>query len=95
MFDEPRNYKEATKGKEKECWITAMQNEINSIHKNNTWILVEKPENQKIITYKWIYRKKIESIEGTNKIRFKARLVARGFSQTPGIDFNEVFSPVV
>lgn len=43
---------------------------------------------------KWIFKKK-DGIPGVEKERYKARLVAQGFSQTPGIDFNEVFPPVV
>ena len=66
--------------------------EIESLMKNRTWILVERPTTQRPVSCKWVYKKKVEA---GNKIRFKARLVARGFTQEEGIDYNEVFSPVV
>ena len=65
-----------------------MKEELESLHKNQTWELVEKPVDQKIVSCKWIFRKK-------DGIRFKARLVVKGFTQRQGIDFNEIFSPVV
>ena len=65
-----------------------MKEELESLHKNQTWELVEKPVDQKIVGCKWIFKKK-------DGIRFKARLVAKTFTQIQGIDFNEVFSPVV
>ena len=49
-------------------------------------------EGRKLVTCKWIFKKILES---DGSIRYKARLVARGFSQEYGIDYNEVFSPVV
>ena len=71
-----------------------MREEIESLLKNGTWILVIDPGTQKLISCKWIFKIKVEMGE-VESIRFKARLVARGFIQVEGIDYTEVFSPVV
>ena len=92
--DEPPTYKEAISGSERAKWLAAMQKEIESLLKNLTWELVPRPKGRKIVTCKWIFKKK----EGTTPdegIRYKARLVARGFTQKEGVDYNEIFSPVV
>lgn len=70
-----------------------MKEEYDFLVTNNTWELVEKPLNQKVIDCKWVF--KIKSNPGDSIERFKARLVARGFNQEYGIDFDETFSPVV
>src|ERR1051325_9249622 len=73
--------------------MKAMDNEIKSLHDNNTW-LIKKPAGARLVSCKWIFKVK-EGIEGVVSKRYKARLVARGFTQKEGIDFNDVFSPVV
>ena len=88
----PQNYNEALNSDDKESWIEAMQDEINSLHENKTWVLVEKPKNQKVINNRWVYTRKINP---DNSERFKARLVIKGCSQKEGIDYKETFSPVV
>ena len=75
-------------------WKKAMKSEMNSLAKNNTWELVAKPPNQKIIDSKWLQKIK----EGTTleeKKKYKAQLVAKGFMQREGVDSTEVFFPVV
>lgn len=74
-------------------WRTAMQEEIASIHANRTWSLVPLPPDKKAITSKWVY--KLKPGNPGEQPRFKARLVARGFEQTDGVDFGETFAPVV
>ncbi|KAL3686396.1 hypothetical protein R1sor_008970 [Riccia sorocarpa] len=86
---EPTSYAEASQYKE---WIQAMDNEMSSIAKNDTWKLVRLPPGHTPITAKWVYRVK-EVTNGTGPI-FKARIVARGFQQQPGIDYDEIFAPV-
>ncbi|XP_076960956.1 uncharacterized protein LOC143637446 [Bidens hawaiensis] len=87
---EPKNYFEAYSDSN---WITAMNNEIEDLHRNNTWELVDLPSNRKTIRCKWIYKIKYKA---TGEIeRYKARLVAKGYSQKEGVDFFETFSPVV
>ncbi|GKE19287.1 zinc finger, CCHC-type containing protein [Tanacetum coccineum] len=89
MEEEPRNYKEASTDKK---WIEAMEIELDSINKNNTWTLTTLPPDQKAIGLKWVFKTKRDA-EG-KIIKYKARLVAKGYVQEQGIDFDEVFAPV-
>ena len=93
-LEEPLTYTEAMGGNERDKWLRAMNDihEIDSLLKNKTWSLVDKVEGRKLVTCKWIFKRKIEA---DGSIRYKARLVARGFSQEYGIYYNEVFSHVV
>ena len=70
-----------------------MEEEMKALLKNGTWTLVEPPKDRQIIGSKWVLRIKRDS--NGNPIRFKARVVARGFSQVPGIDFQDTFSPTL
>jgi hypothetical protein len=74
-------------------WVTAMDDEIKSIEKNKTFDMVPLPVGKSAITAKWVYKKK-PGING-GPPRYKAHLVARRFEQRYGIDFEEMFAPVV
>ncbi len=90
---EPSSLKEAMSGPHAKDWKEAADKEYNSLMEMKTWELVELPKNRKPVSCKWVFRVK-HNKDGMIE-RFKSRLVARGFSQQPGIDFAETFSPVV
>ena len=71
-----------------------MMKEIKSLHKNKTLVLVKRPKGIRIVGCKWVYKMK-EGIPEVEDARLKARLDAKGFIQNEGIDYNEIFSPVV
>ncbi|GJX25725.1 putative RNA-directed DNA polymerase [Tanacetum coccineum] len=87
---EPTCYDEAVKDIN---WVQAMNNEMEALYLNNTWILTELPINRKAIGSKWVYKIKYKS-DGEVE-RYKARVVAKGFGQKEGVDYEEIFSPVV
>nr|CAE03834.3 OSJNBb0013J13.11 [Oryza sativa Japonica Group] len=91
---EPATYTEAVVSGDRENWISAMQEEMQSLEKNGTWKLVHLPKQKKPVHCKWIFKRK-EGLSPSEPPRFKARLVAKGFSQIAGVDYNDVFSPVV
>ena len=90
---EPSSVKEALTGEEKEKWREAMEVEMESIKRNNVWELVELPKGRSSVGSKWVFKKKVNE-EGVVK-RYKARIVAQGFSQKFGLDYDETFCPVV
>lgn len=92
--DEPRTVAEAMKSKYWKEWKKAMGEEIQSLIKNGTWKLVQKPIRKRMVGCKWIFKFK-EGIPKVEPPRFKARLVAQGYTQVEGIDYNEIFSHVV
>ena len=90
---EPSCFQEACDDEHSKDWKKAMQEEMDSLLENKTWELVKLPKERKSLQNKWVYRIKQDG-EG-KKERYKARLVVKGFAQKEGIDFNEIFSPVV
>jgi hypothetical protein len=86
---EPSSFEEADK---LQVWKDAMLEEYRSIIKNNVWDIVSRPKDKSVVSSKWIY--KIKHAADGSVEKFKARFVARGFTQKEGIDYEETFSPV-
>lgn len=89
---EPQNYQETLQDEHSSKWELAMKEEMNSLLGNQTWELTKLPPGKKALHNKWVYRIKSEH-DGSK--RYKARLVVKGFQQQQGIDYSEIFSPVV
>ncbi|KAK8667494.1 hypothetical protein V6N13_007643 [Hibiscus sabdariffa] len=90
--DEPKTYQEAVASPDSEKWLEAMRSEMDSMSENQVWTLVEPPEGTKPIGCKWVFKKKTD-MDGNVQI-YKGRLVAKGFRQIHGVDYDETFSPV-
>ncbi|GKB92637.1 putative ribonuclease H-like domain-containing protein [Tanacetum coccineum] len=75
-----------------ESWVEAMQEELLQFKLQKVWILVDLPFGKKAIGTKWVFRNKRD--ERSIVVKNKARLVAQGFRQEEGIDYDEVFAPV-
>ncbi|GKE25493.1 retrovirus-related pol polyprotein from transposon TNT 1-94, partial [Tanacetum coccineum] len=86
---EPKTYKDALT---QSCWIKAMKEELHEFERLEVWELVPRPDKVMVITLKWIYKVKLDELGGI--VKNKARLVARGYHQEEGIDFEESFAPV-
>jgi hypothetical protein len=89
IVDEPSTYEEASHIPE---WQLAMSEELAALDRQGTWDLVPLPSHMVPITSKWVFKVKTKS-DGSIE-QYKARLVARGFQQTQGLDYDETFAPV-
>lgn len=83
---EPKNVVEALKD---DSWKVAMHEELEMFERNSVWELVPRPTHTNVIGTKWIFENKTDELGGV--IRIKARLVAQGYTQLEGIDFDETF----
>jgi hypothetical protein len=92
FLEKPQNIKEALTCENSKEWESAMQEKYDSLMVNNTWTLVPLPAGRKPISYKWVF--KIEQGTNGDVECYKAKLVARGFTQTYGVDYNETFALV-
>ncbi|KAG8496917.1 hypothetical protein CXB51_008099 [Gossypium anomalum] len=90
--DKPKTYQEAVVSPDSEKWLDAMRSEMDSMYENQVWTLVDPPEGVKPIGCKWVFKKKTE-MDG-NVQTYKGRLVAKGFHQIHGVDYDETFSPI-
>lgn len=72
-------------------WVAAMEDEMASLQMYDTWDLVPLPKDTKAVNCRWVFTLKTDASGGVEK--FKAQLVAKGFSQVPGVDYGEVYAP--
>jgi hypothetical protein len=86
---EPSSFEEANK---LQVWKDAILEEYRSILKNNVWDIVQRPKDKSMVSSKWIY--KIKHVSDGSVEKFKARFLARGFTQKEGIHYDETFSPL-
>jgi hypothetical protein len=89
LEEEPTCFEEAIQRKE---WTDAMTEEYQSIMKNEVWEIVPRPKNKDVVSSRWLFKIK-HAADGSIE-KYKARFVARGFSQKEGIDYEETFTPV-
>ncbi|GJY06484.1 putative ribonuclease H-like domain-containing protein [Tanacetum coccineum] len=86
---ETKTYKDALT---QACWIESMQKELNKFERLKVWEIVPRLDKVMVITLRWIYKVKLDELGGI--LKNKARLMARGYHQEEGIDFEESFAPV-
>ena len=91
--DEPATYRQALNSHSSDKWRKAMDEELAALERQNTFDLVPRPSGRTIVGSKWVY--KIKRLADGSIERYKARGVAKGFSQQPGYDYDEIFAPVV
>ena len=89
---EPRSLAEAKRRPDWLQWERAIDEELEVLKKAGTWRLVDAPPEANIVGSKWVFRAKKDA--AGNVVRYKARLVAQGFSQVPGVDYFDTFAPV-
>ena len=90
LLEEPLDFATANA---QEDWKKAIKSETDSILKNDTWTVIDRSNDRKPITAKWLFKIKRNSSGKISKL--KARIVARGFQQKEGVDYHDVFAPVV
>ncbi|QRV85528.1 Copia-like polyprotein/retrotransposon [Ceratobasidium sp. AG-Ba] len=88
----PETFQEAMRRPDANLWLEAMIEELKSIEQHQVWTLVDRPVGKNIVKCRWVFDYKRDS-DG-EIIRHKARLVGKGFSQRPGVDYVEISSPV-
>ena len=89
----PECYEEFMDDDHKEKWLGAMQDEIDSLHENFTYDFVELPKGKRALRNKWVF--KLKNGEDGSSPRYKAWIVVKRFQQKKGVDFDEIFAPVV
>ena len=90
--DEPMNYDEAMVSPDSAKWLEAMQSKMGSMYENKVWSLIDLPDDRWVIKNKWIFKRKTDA--DSSVTIYKSRIVAKGFRQVQGVDYDESFSLV-
>ncbi|RVW93405.1 Retrovirus-related Pol polyprotein from transposon TNT 1-94 [Vitis vinifera] len=90
--EDPVSFSQAMESDDSSKWMEAMNEELKSMAHNSVWDLIKLPDSCKPVSCKWVFKTKRDA-KG-NIERFKAKLVAKGFTQKEGIDYRDTFSPV-
>jgi hypothetical protein len=91
--EDPMIVKDLESRNDSQEWKQSMISEYDSLIENDTWKLVKLPENRMVIKTKWIFKTKRDT--NGNIVKRKSRLVAKGYTQRYGIDYEETYAPVV
>ena len=93
--DEPLTYEQAVNSEHSEEWLKAMKEEWDSLIENETWEEVkrESSENMNVVGVKWVF--KVKKNEKGEPVRYKARMIAKGYTQEYGVDYHETYAPVL
>ncbi|KAL0427670.1 UNVERIFIED_CONTAM: hypothetical protein Slati_2941800 [Sesamum latifolium] len=92
LDNDPKTYEEAMSDIDSDKWLDAMKSKMDSMGSNQVWTLVDPPQGLRLVGCKWVYKCKLRVDEEVTA--FKARLVTKGYTQRPGVDFEETYSPV-
>ena len=91
-YGEEFRYEEAMMSPDSEKWLEAIKSEIWSMYENKVWTLIDLPDDRWVIKNKWIFKRKTDA--DSSVTIYKARIVAKGFRQVQGVDYDESFSLV-
>ena len=91
LMDIPNTYEEAIRSKDAECWKAAMDRELDSLNANETWEIKPLPSDRSETKGRWVYT--LKQGKEKNQVEYKARYVAKGYSQTYGVDYFDTYSP--
>ena len=88
----PCTYSEIVDREDCTLWIEAIEDELFSMKTNDVCALVKRPTSCRPLKFKWVFR--VKEGENGNPVKYKARLVVKGFLQKPGMDYHEIYAPV-